>query len=58
MNALTKQDSSKYLRGGSSQLPTQYSQASSMLSNQKPAYAINSNIMPSDAKLQGNTVDG
>jgi hypothetical protein len=54
MNALTKQDSSKYLRGGSSHLPTQYSQQSShVLSNQKSTYGA----IPSGAKLSGNTID-
>jgi len=57
-NVLTKQDSSKYLRGGSSQLPTQYSHpSSSVLSNHKPSYVINSSLLPSGAKMQGNPTE-
>jgi hypothetical protein len=57
-NNLTKQDSSKYLRGGSQQLPTQQSlNSSTMPSNQKPAYAIHGSLIPSGAKMQGNSID-
>jgi hypothetical protein len=58
-NVLTKQDSSKYLRAGSnipnnsSQMPTQYSQASnSVLSNTKPNHAVS--YMNSGSKVIGN----